>query len=74
MTQGDPVPPTILNKLVDAVMPVTLREVFGPQKALHGLGWAAGEKYIVFHIDNDRIVGRNPRREQGVLTALVQMF
>ena len=71
---GDPVSPTILNKVVDAVVPVTLREVFGPQEALHGLGWAEEEQYIVFYIDNDRIVGRNPRRMQGVLMALVKIF
>ena len=65
--------PTILNKVVDAVVPVTLREVFGPQEALHGLEWAEGEQYIVFYIDNGRIVGRNPISVQGTLTTLVWM-
>ena len=48
LTQGDPASPMIFNIVVDAVVRAVLDVVCGPQEALHGLGWAAGERNVVF--------------------------
>ena len=74
VTQGDPVPPTIFNIVVNAVVRATLWEVYGPWEALHGLGWPAGNQKIVTYVDDDHVAGRNPIWMQGILTTLVQMF
>ena len=46
--QGYPAPPTIFNILVGVVVREVLAEVCGPQESQFGLGWAAGEKKLVF--------------------------
>ena len=60
VTQGYAVSPKVFNIVVDSVLRAVLLEVYGPQKAHHKFGWAAGEHCIVFYADNGRIVGRNP--------------
>ena len=47
VTQGEPVSPTTLNILVDAVVREVLMGVCGTQEAHHGFGWSAG-KYNFF--------------------------
>ena len=60
MNQGEPVYPTILNIVVDAVARSILIEVCGPQEAHHGLVWAVGEQDIIFYANDGHIMGRNP--------------
>ena len=74
VTQGDLVYPTIFNIVVDAVVRETLREVCGPQEALHGLGWKVGEHYIVFYAYGVRISARNPIWAHVMLMILMHMF
>ena len=52
-----PRPPMIFNIVVDAVVRATLEVVCGPQKAQHGMGWAAGEHKFIFYADDGRIGG-----------------
>ena len=48
VTQGDPASPTIFNIVVDAVVRVVLDVVYGPQEDQHSLGWADGERNLIF--------------------------
>ena len=48
VTQGEPESPMIFNIVVNAVVWAVLDVVCGPQEAQHGLGWAAGERNLVF--------------------------
>ena len=59
---------------MDAVVRVVLLEVYGPQKAHHISGWAAGEHCIVFYSDDDQIVGRNPIWVQMTMADMVRIF
>ena len=74
MTQGDPVPPTIFNIVVKAVVQTMMVALCGPQEAQYGLGWIAGDQYIVFYTNNGHIVGINSIWVQGTLTTLIRMF
>ena len=74
VTQGDLVSPMIFNILVGAVVRATLLDVFGPQEAQHGFGWAAVEHNICFYRDDGRIDRRNTIWVQTSLTAMVRMF
>ena len=56
--KGDPASPMIFNIGVDVVVRATLEVVCGPQEARHGMGWAAGERNLIFYADNGRIGGR----------------
>ena len=58
VTQGDPASPIVFNIVVDAVVRAVIDMVCGPQEVQHGLGWAAGERNLVFCTDDRRIVGR----------------
>ena len=48
VTQGEPELSMIFNIVVNAVVWAVLDVVCGPQEAQHGLGWAAGERNLVF--------------------------
>ena len=48
LTQGDPVSPIIFNIVVDAVVRAVLDVVCGLQEAQHSLGWAAGDRNLIF--------------------------
>ena len=48
VTQGEPESPMIFNIVVNAVVWAVLDVVCGTQEAQHGLGWAAGERNLVF--------------------------
>ena len=71
MTQEDPVPPTIFNIVFNVVVRATLMEVCGPQEYHHVMGWAAGEKEILFYADDGFIAGRKPIWVQGKLTTII---
>ena len=74
VTQGGPVSPTIFNIVVDVLVWVMLREVCGPQEALHGLGWEDWEQDDMFYSENGRTVGRNPIWVKGAMKTLVRVF
>ena len=59
-TKGGPVSPTIFNIVANVVVHLTLREVFGPQEALHGLIWAAGGNEVVLFAYDGDIAVRTP--------------
>ena len=46
VTKGNPASPIIFNIVVDEVARAVLEVVCGPQEAQHGMGWAAGERYL----------------------------
>ena len=48
LMQGDPTSPMIFNIVVDAVVRVVLDVVYGPQEDQHSLGWADGERNLIF--------------------------
>ena len=74
VTHGEPVSPTILIILVDAVVRSVLLELCGPQEAQHGLVWVAVDDYIVLYADNSRIEVCNPIWVQTTLTVVVRIF
>ena len=74
MTQGDPAPPMIFNIVVDAVVRAVLDEVCSLQEAHNGMGWAVGEKNLIFYTDDERIVGRDHEWVQDSMTVMVAMF
>ena len=61
MAQGEgsrkatPASPMIFNIVVDTVVRAVLAVVCGPQEAQHGMGWAVGERNLVFYKD-DRLI------------------
>ena len=60
LNQGDPLYPNIFKIVDDTVVRAMVLEVWGPQEAHHGLGWAVGDQDIVFYANNGRIAGRDP--------------
>ena len=74
VTQGYPFSLSIFNIVVDVVVWAMLREVCGPQEALHKMGWSLGEQDIVLYAGDGRIEGSNPIWLQGTLMTLMRMF
>ena len=64
----------IFNIVVDVVVLAVLEEVCSPQEAHHGMGWAVGERNLVFYADDRSIVGRYHKWVQDALTVTVSMF
>ena len=64
----------IFNIVVDAVVREVLEEVCSPQEVQNGMGWAAGERNLVFYVDDGRIVGQYHEWVQDALTMTVAMF
>ena len=60
-----------LNIVLDAVVRLVLAEVCGPQEARHSLGWAVGERNLVFYADDGWIMGRDPDWVQNALAVTV---
>ena len=74
VTEGDPVSVRIFNIVADSVVRSVILEVYGPQEAHNGFGWAAVEYNILFYVENVLILGRNPIWVQKTLTNMVRMF
>ena len=74
VTQGNPAYPMIFNIMVDAVVRAVLDVVYGPHEVQHGLGWAAGERNLVFYADDGRISGRDYQWVHYALALMVAMF
>ena len=62
------------NIVVDAVVRAVLEEVCILQEAKHGMGWAAGERNLVFYADDGSIAGQYHEWLQDTLTVTVAMF
>ena len=64
----------IFNIVVDSVVGATLEVVCPPQEERHGMGWATGERNLIFYTDDGRIGGRYQIWFQDALTVSVAMF
>ena len=60
--------------MVDAVVRATLEVVCSPHEARHGMGWAAGERNLVFYAEDGGIGGRDHIWLQDALAVSVAMF
>ena len=58
LTQGDPAYPMIFSIVVDVVVQAVLGVVSGPHEAQRGLGWAAGERNMIFTLIMAGLRGR----------------
>ena len=56
--------------MVQAVLDV----VFGPQRAKHGLVWAAGERSVILYADDVSIAKQDHEWVQDTLSVTVEMF
>ena len=74
VTLREPVYPTILNIVFNAVVQSALVQLYYPQESHHGMGWLMGEQHILFYSNDACITGRNPIRVQDMLATLVWMF
>ena len=59
--------------MVDVVVRVALEVFCGPQEALHGMGWAAGERNLILYVDDGRIGVREHILVQDALTVSIVM-
>ena len=64
----------VFNIMVDAVVREVCYSVCRPQKAQHGLYWAAGERNLVFYANDGRIVRQDHEWVQDELMVTVAMF
>ena len=64
----------IFNIVVDSVVGATLEVVCSPQEARHGMGWATGERNLIFYAEDGRIGGRDHIWVQDALTVSVMIF
>ena len=55
LMQGYPTSPMIFNIVVDVVVREVLDVVYQPQESKHGLGLAAGERNVIFYVNDGRI-------------------
>ena len=60
--------------MVDAVVRAVLDVVCGPHEVQQGLGWAAGDRNLVFYADDGRIAGRYHQCVHYALVLMVAMF
>ena len=64
----------IFNIMVDVVVRPTLEVVCGPQEVWYGMGWAEGERNLIFYADDRRIGGTDHIWIQDALMVSVLMF
>ena len=74
LRQGEPASPMIFNIVVDMVVQAVLVVVCGPQETKHSLGWAAGERNMIFYASNGRIAGLDHLWVQESLSVTLAMF
>ena len=74
LTEGDPVSPTIFNIMVDLVVWEVLDVFCKPQEAHHRLGWAAGERNLIFYANGGKIAGRDHLWVQDAISVMVAIF
>ena len=64
----------IFNIVVDTVVRAVLDVVCVYQEDQHGLGWAVGERNVIFCADDSRIVVRDDKWVQDALPVVVEIF
>ena len=64
----------IFNTVVDAVVQVFLDVVCGPHRYEHGLGWAEGERDVIFYANDSRVAGWDHEWVQDALPLTVAIF
>ena len=64
----------ILNIMINAVLKVVLEDVCRPQEDRHGMGWASGERNIIFYANDGRITVRESKWVKEALTTMVAML
>ena len=64
----------IFNIVVNEVVQAVLEELCIPQEAQHGMGWAAGERNIVFYVDDRRIAVQDHEWVHYSMTVAVAIF
>ena len=74
ITQGNPSLQMIFNILVYAVIWAVLAEVCRQEEAKHRLGWAAGERNLVFYEYDGWIAGKEPYWTQDAPSVTLDMF
>ena len=73
-TYGNPASSIIFNIVVDDVVWAFLHVFCGPQESQHGLGWAAGERNVIFYGNCSRIARRDHDWFQDAMLVTVVMF
>ena len=74
MTQGDPLPPAILNVVVDAVVRHWVNGVMEEAEARGKTGREGQHQAALLSADDDMVVLSDPAWLQGAFTALVGLF
>ena len=74
MTQGDPLPPTILSMVMEEVVQhweVVVEERLGVQE---GCGWEGRHQTPLFYVDDGMVASTEPEWLQGASDTLIGMF
>ena len=74
MTQGDPLSPTILNVVVDAVVRHWVNGFMEEAEARRETGREVQHQAALFYANDSMVVLSNPAWLQGAFTALVGLF
>ena len=77
VTQGGPLSPKLFNILVDAIVREWLRQLFGDDAAMHGLG--TDDRLVrlfvaLFYADDGYLASRDPALLQEAIDILVPLF
>ena len=74
VTQGDPLSPTILNVVVDAVVRHWVNGIVDEAEAKGETGRDGQHQSAVFYANNDMVVSSDPAWLQGTFNAVVAIF
>eukprot|EP00978_Attheya_sp_CCMP212_P003779 scaffold8023_cov54-Attheya_sp.AAC.7 len=74
VTQGDPVPPTIFNIMVDAVIRYWLSLACGKDASRDGLCYEVKEQCVLFYADDELLSARNKDWVQDSFDILIRIF
>ena len=74
MTQGDPLSPTILNVVVDAVVRHWVTGVIADAEERDKLGKEGRHQVEIFYADNGMVASSDPHWLQGAFNTLVGIF
>ena len=74
VTKGDPLPPTIFNMLVDAVVCHWVTLVAGKEEVPYGFGWLVQWLAAFFYVDSRLLAPPRPTRPQVALSVFTGLF